>query len=71
MSSKRSYTDERAANVGAPNSPSAQGNLRFANEAFTAEMCILFGTAAGIKLPAAGADNGPLPSFATVSFSSQ
>ena len=37
------YTDERAVAEGAP-MPADNGTLRFANEAFTAEMCILFGT---------------------------
>jgi hypothetical protein len=59
------YTDARATAEGAP-SPSSIGTLRFANEAFTAEMCILFGTSAGVSLGAPATDSGPLPSFATV-----
>ena len=36
------YTDERAQAEMAP-SPTSIGTLRFANQAFTAEMCIMFG----------------------------
>ena len=60
------YTAERAALVEAPTSPSAQGSLTFTNEAFIGEMCILFGTTAGIDLGMPSPDGGAVPSFATV-----
>jgi hypothetical protein len=58
------YTDQRAAtNPNAP-SPEANGPLRFANETFKAEMCLLYGNSTGqLLFPAA--DSSPLPSFAT------
>ena len=59
------YTDARAAAVGAP-TPASNGNLGFANEAFTAEMCILFGYTAGVALGAPVADASALPDFATI-----
>lgn len=59
------FTNERAASEGAP-TPQEVGTLRFANEAFTAEMCILFGFTAGSELPLPVADASPLPAFATV-----
>jgi hypothetical protein len=58
------YTQARAAQEGAqqPGAP-----LRFANEAFTGEMCILFGTSTGGSISnSLGAGVGALPSFATV-----
>jgi hypothetical protein len=60
------YTDARAKAEGAP-MPSEIGQLRFANEAFTAEMCILFGSTAAVKLAAPAVDTSPLPAFATMS----
>jgi hypothetical protein len=57
------YTSERAAAVNAPE-PSAP--LRFANQAFSAEMCLLFGSTAQGTLPAVVDDASALPSFATV-----
>jgi hypothetical protein len=57
------FTDERAQAEGAP-SPSEIGTLRFANQAFTAEMCILFGSTAAVRLPTPSADPSPLPEFA-------
>ncbi len=57
------FTEERAAAEMAP-SPSEVGNLRFANQAFTAEMCILFGSTAAVRLPTPAADASPLPDFA-------
>jgi hypothetical protein len=57
------YTDARAKTEGAP-MPSEIGTLRFANEAFTAEMCILFGSTAATQLPSPAADSSPLPDFA-------
>jgi hypothetical protein len=59
------YTDERAQAEGAP-SPSSIGTLRFANQAFTAEMCILFGSTAAVRLPTPTSDASPLPGFATI-----
>lgn len=62
------YTDERSLAVNAPFTPveNPKGNLRFANEAFTAEMCILFGqTAEGPALNAPASSVAPLPDFAT------
>jgi hypothetical protein len=57
------YTEERAQQEGAP-SPAENGTLRFANEAFTAEMCILFGTTTGGSLLSPVVDNTALPDFA-------
>jgi hypothetical protein len=59
------YTNERAMKEKAP-MPSEIGTLRFANEAFTAEMCILFGSTAAVQLPTPVADPSPLPPFATI-----
>ncbi len=59
------YTPERAVTEKAP-MPSEIGTLRFANEAFTGEMCILFGSTAAVEMPAPLPDATPLPSFATV-----
>lgn len=58
------YTNERAAAEGAP-MPSEIGTLRFANQAFTAEMCILFGSTAGVSLSRPSSDATALPDFAT------
>ena len=58
------YTDERANAVDAPQSPAQIGTLGFANEAFTAEMCILFGSTAQNSLTGWAADVNPLPDFA-------
>ena len=41
------YTDARAQEVNSPVTPEQNGALRFANQAFTAEMCILFGASVG------------------------
>ena len=60
-----SFTDERAAEEGAPR-PATIGSLRFANQAFEGEMCILFGSTAGIRLPSPVADGSPVPDFAAV-----
>ncbi len=59
------YTDARAATEKAPR-PAEIGALRFANEAFTAEMCILFGATAAVEIGPPTADNTPLPDFATL-----
>jgi hypothetical protein len=58
------FTDERAQAEGAP-APAVVGNLNFANEAFTAEMCILFGSTAAVQLPTPSVSTTPLPDFAT------
>jgi len=60
------FTDARAKSEGAP-MPAEVGTLRFANEAFTAEMCILFGSTAGVSLSTPTTDTTPLPDFATMS----
>ena len=60
------YTDERAKSEKAPKTPAEVGTLRFANEAFTAEMCILFGSTAAVRLPAPVSDTSKLPDFATI-----
>ena len=57
------YTQERASSEKAP-MPSTIGTLHFANEAFTGEMCILFGETAAKPMPAPVVDNSPLPKFA-------
>ncbi len=57
------YTEGRAQAEGAP-SPSEIGTLRFANQAFTGEMCLLYGGTAGIELSAPIEAVGPLPDFA-------
>jgi len=41
------YTDERAAQENSPVKPAQNGPLRFANQAYNAEMCILFGASVG------------------------
>ena len=57
------FTNERATTEKAP-MPSEVGTLRFANEAFTAEMCILFGSTAAVRMPTPGIELAPLPDFA-------
>jgi hypothetical protein len=59
------FTDARATAEKAP-PPSQIGTLRFANEAFTAEMCILFGSTAAVSLQTPTVDTSPLPDFATI-----
>jgi len=59
------YTDERAAKENAPK-PGEIGTLRFANEAFTAEMCILFGSTTDVQLIGPSKNTTPLPEFATL-----
>jgi hypothetical protein len=41
------YTDARAMQTNSPITPTQNGPLRFANQAFNAEMCILFGASVG------------------------
>ncbi|HKU39589.1 MAG TPA: hypothetical protein VJR89_15625, partial [Polyangiales bacterium] len=57
------YTDERAKSEMAP-LPAEIGTLRFANEAFTAEMCILFGSTTNVQLLGPSKDTSKLPDFA-------
>jgi hypothetical protein len=59
------YTDERASSEKAPQ-PSTIGTLHFANEAFTAEMCILFGSTTDVALSGPSQDTSKLPDFAVV-----
>jgi hypothetical protein len=59
------YTDERAKAEGAP-MPAEIGTLCFANEAFTAEMCILFGSTTNVQLLGPQRATTPLPDFATL-----
>ncbi|HKU40417.1 MAG TPA: hypothetical protein VJR89_19785 [Polyangiales bacterium] len=59
------FTPERAVTAKAP-MPAEIGTLRFANEAFTGEMCILFGSTAAVAMPAPVADTSKLPDFATI-----
>jgi hypothetical protein len=59
------FTDARAAAENAP-SPAEIGTLTFANQAFDAEMCILFGSTSLRNLGAPANDSTPLPDFATV-----
>jgi hypothetical protein len=58
------FTDERAKSENAP-SPTQVGTLHFANEAFTAEMCILFGSTAAVSLSTPSIDTSKLPDFAS------
>ena len=57
------YTDERAAAENSPVTPGQNGPLRFANQAFNAEMCILFGSAVGDN--GGMVTQGPPPAFAS------
>jgi hypothetical protein len=59
------FTDARAAAEGAP-MPAEVGVLRFANEAFTGEMCILFGTTAGVRVPTMARSASPPKDFAQI-----
>jgi len=55
------YTDERAAtNANAP-SPETQGNLKFKNEVYGGEICIMFGNWLGPQLLFPSADSSPIP----------
>jgi hypothetical protein len=61
------YTDERAYEVNAPRLPSEAGSLKFANEVYDGEMCVLFGIVTGdpfLGFPVL--DPTPPPAFATV-----
>jgi len=58
------YTDQRANEVSSPQTPTQIGALRFANEAFTAEMCILFGSSVQNSITGWAVDTTPLPPFA-------
>jgi hypothetical protein len=57
------FTDARAAETNAP-SPAEVGTLVFANQAYDAEMCILFGTTAGRRLPTMSRSPSAPPDFA-------
>jgi hypothetical protein len=57
------FTDARAAAEGAP-TPDEVGVLRFANEAYTGEMCILFGNNTGGDLGLPSSGNRDVPDFA-------
>ena len=59
------FTDERAAELGAP-SPSQIGAVRFADEVYHGEMCMLMGEVAGAPLGTPEIHEGPPPHFATV-----
>ena len=59
------FTTERADTEQAP-APESIGPLRFANQAFKGEMCILWGTTMGKNIGRPMVDLGPLPDFATV-----
>jgi hypothetical protein len=56
------YTDARAKEEKSPVMPAQNGPLRFANEAYNAEMCILFGSAVGDN--GSMEQQGPPPDFA-------
>jgi len=60
------YTDERAVAEDSPLLPIENGPLRFSNQAFAGEMCILFGSSSGYDLPRPVFNNTPPPEFATV-----
>jgi hypothetical protein len=62
------FTDERAATGNFPRTATEVGTLKFANEAYDAEMCSLLGaTTQGAKLPTNPTSaSGPLPAFATL-----
>lgn len=59
------YNDERAKAVKGAPMPADNGVLRFANQAFEAEMCILFGSTTNVQLLSPTADTSKLPDFAT------
>ncbi|MDH5673323.1 MAG: hypothetical protein OEZ06_14310 [Myxococcales bacterium] len=58
------YTQERAVQENSPVLPAENGALRFSNQAFAGEMCILFGSAVGNN--GSMMPMGPPPDFATV-----
>lgn len=59
-------TDERKATDSKAPSPSQVGTLRFANEAYSGEMCINFGNVVGGGLGLPGGVGGAVPDFAKV-----
>ncbi|HVW26844.1 MAG TPA: hypothetical protein VHC69_15855 [Polyangiaceae bacterium] len=59
------YTDARASTNSAAPTPEVNGNLRFANETFKAEMCIGFGNVTGGALGTPTRDQTAVPDFAT------
>jgi hypothetical protein len=58
------FTDEHAAGDPKAPMPSELGNLRFANQAYTGEMCIQFGNVTGGSLGLPGSSTTPVPDFA-------
>jgi len=56
------FTSEHAAILAGP-SPADVGYLRFADEAYFGEMCVLFGSTVGGELGVSVHDAGPLPDF--------
>jgi hypothetical protein len=58
------YTDRRAATNASAPIPESNGPLKFANETFKAEMCLIYGNSTG-QLVFPAADTSPLPGFAT------
>jgi hypothetical protein len=61
------FTDERAKSLNFPKTATQIGMLNFANEAYDAEMCVVYGSIVGPK-PSLNPDAiaGPLPDFATL-----
>jgi hypothetical protein len=59
------FTNERATAEMIP-SPTEIGPIRFANQAITGEMCILFGSTAAVRIAAPARSTKALPSFATL-----
>jgi hypothetical protein len=64
---RMAFTNEHAAAHMAPMPSTINGGqLRFANQAFTGEMCILFGSSAAVRLPEPRVDTTPVPDFARI-----
>ena len=61
------FTDARAATDEDAPTPREIGTLRFANEAYTGEMCIQFGNVTGGSLGLPGEDSVAVPDFAKLS----
>jgi hypothetical protein len=58
------FTDAHAATDPAAPAASSLRNLRFANQAYTGEMCIQFGNVSGGRLGLPSVSNTPVPDFA-------
>lgn len=58
------FTDAHAAGDPAAPMPSELGRLRFANQAYTGEMCIQFGNVTGGSLGRPAVSDAPVPDFA-------